>query len=272
MLSRLAELSDYTYYFQFTITPYGKDLEVNIPDKNEVIIPTFQQLSTEIGASRLVWRYDPILISQKYGIDYHVRAFGKIAESLKGYTNKVTISFIDTEYRGVKSNIEALNLLDLTQERQIEVSRQLAEIARSCGMVIDTCAERIDLAKYGIEHARCIDHKLIADLLGVSLKIEKDKTQRLECGCSTGIDIGAYNTCRNGCRYCYANYNQGLVRTNVEKHDPLSPLLLGNVGTGDKITERSVKSNRISNCYCLILATEFGNQKLKRSILKGKYY
>jgi hypothetical protein len=244
MLGRLSELSDYAYCFQFTLTPYGKDVEPNIPDKAEAVIPAFQRLSSEIGARRVVWRYDPILLSPKYGIDYHVRAFEKIAGRLKGYTNKVVVSFIKADYRNVKSNAAALGLLGLSRETQIELLRRLAEIARSCGLLIDTCAERLGLAEYGVGRARCIDRQLFEELLGDSLRIEKDAAQRPECGCAASIDIGAYNTCRNGCRYCYANYSQGLVRANGQKHDPLSPLLPGGVEAGDKITERPVKSNR----------------------------
>lgn len=242
MLHRLDELSDYMYYFQFTITPYGKDVEPNLPSKDGEILTTFKRLSDMIGANRIVWRYDPILISEKYPMEYHVRAFEAMAKELHDYTRKVTISFIDDDYRGVRSNIKELALSAFASEMQIELSSHLAEIARSCGLAIDTCAEKIDLQEFGIEHARCIDDRLFEGLLGCSLNIDKDKTQRLECGCVTSIDIGMYNTCLNGCRYCYANYNPKIVARNFEKHNPLSPLISGEVGSKDKITERKVKS------------------------------
>jgi hypothetical protein len=197
-----------------------------------------------IGADRVIWRYDPILINAKYSLDHHVRAFGKIAAQLHGYTRKVTISFIDEGYRGVKSNIKELALLDFPSAAQVELSSQLAEIARGYGMAIDTCAERLDLQQYGIEHARCIDDRLLAKLLGCRLNVSKDKAQRLECGCAASVDIGMYNTCRNGCRYCYANYSKNMVSKNFTKHDPLSPLISGEVDDGDKINERNGKSCR----------------------------
>lgn len=242
MLARLDELKEYMYYFQFTITPYGRDVEPNIPDKNEVLLPAFKRLSKLIGPERAVWRYDPIMISERYPIEYHVKAFGKIAAELYDYTQKVTISFIDEDYRGVKSNIKELALLPFTVDMQRELGARLAEIAYGYGLAIDTCAEKIDLHEYGIGHARCIDDRLFSKLLRCRLDVDKDKTQRFECGCVASIDIGMYNTCRNGCRYCYANYSQNTVAGNFQRHNPLSPLISGEVGEGDKINDRAVKS------------------------------
>lgn len=242
MLDRLDALKDYMYYFQLTITPYGKDIEPNVPTKPGEIIAAFKRLSDAIGPDRVVWRYDPIFISERYSLDYHIHAFGTIAEHLHDYTQKVTISFIDEDYRCVKSNIKELALLDFPALTQMQLSSSLAEIAHSHGLKIDTCAERIELQQFGIEHARCIDDRLFAHLLGCRLDVEKDKTQRLECGCVTSVDIGMYNTCRNGCRYCYANYSQNTVAGNFAKHNPLSPIISGEVGRDDKIHDIVVKS------------------------------
>jgi hypothetical protein len=242
MLERLGELHDYTYYFQFTITPYGSDVEPNIPSKNDAVIVAFKQLSDMIGPDRIVWRYDPILISEKYPAGYHFRAFEKIAGELHDYTRKVTISFIDEDYRGVKSNIRELALLDFPEGTQIEVSSALADIAKGYGLRIDTCAEKIDLRQFGIEHARCIDDRLFEKLLDCRLNVEKDKNQRCECGCVASVDIGEYNTCPSGCRYCYANYRQKAVAHNYSIHDSLSPLLSGKISADDKITDREMTS------------------------------
>ena len=244
MLERLNELKEFMYYFQFSLTPYGKDVEQSIPNKTSAIITAFKRLSDMIGSDRVIWRYDPILISKKYPLDYHAKAFSKIADTLQDYTKKVTISFIDEDYRGVKSNIKELELSNFPPSIQEELSSQLADIAHSYGLSIDTCAEQIDLQKYGIEHARCIDDRLISQLLKCHLNVDKDKTQRLECGCVVSVDIGMYNTCKNGCRYCYANYSQGAVDGNLAKHNALSPLISGDVNDDDKINERDVKSNR----------------------------
>jgi hypothetical protein len=250
MIDRLVELKDYMYYFQFTLTSYGKTVEPSLPDKPDVIISTFKRLSDKIGADRVIWRYDPILINEMYTMDYHIRAFEKIARELHNYTRKVTISFIDEDYRGVKSNIKELALLGFPQEDQIKLSKSLAEIAKGYGLAIDTCAEKIDLQQFGIDHARCIDDRLLSKLIGCPLSVEKDKTQRLECGCVASIDIGMYNTCCNGCRYCYANYSQNSVRENYGRHNPQSPLISGEVGEDDKINDRKVKTYK-DNQLCL---------------------
>jgi hypothetical protein len=241
MMRHLDDFSDYTYYFQFSITSYGKDVEPNIPDKQTVIIPAFKELSKVIGTDRIVWRYDPILINSKYTVDYHMRAFKSISGQLQGYTEKCTISFVDY-YRNTTRNMKALDLTDMSDATMRELSSSLAEIAGHYGLRVDTCAEVIDLQQFGIEHARCIDNVLFERLLNARLDVEKDKNQRPQCGCVAGIDIGAYNTCGNGCRYCYANYNETSVHTNCEKHNPASPLLFGNVSEDDVITEREMKS------------------------------
>ena len=242
MLTKLNEIKDFTYYFQFTITPYGKDVEPNVPMKPSKVLASFKRLSDMIGADRVVWRYDPILISEKYSLNYHIRAFRKIAEELHEYTRKVTISFIDKDYRGVKNNVEKLALLNFPETSQMELGATLAEIAQSYGLKIDTCAEKIELQHFGIEHARCVDDQIFSQLLGCRLNVKKDKTQRLECGCVESIDVGMYNTCPNCCRYCYANYSQNIVAKNFEKHNAQSPLISGELSSDDKITVREVKS------------------------------
>ncbi len=242
MLARLSEIKDYMYYFQFTITPYGKDVEPHVPIKSSKVLTSFKRLSDMIGADRIVWRYDPILINERYSLDYHIRAFRKIAEELHEYTRKVTISFIDEDYRGVKNNIKKLALHDFPATSQTQISASLAEIAQSYGLKIDTCAEKVELRHFGIEHARCIDDRIFSQLLGCHLNVKKDKTQRLECGCVESIDVGMYNTCPNCCRYCYANYSQNIVAKNFANHNPLSPLISGELRSDDKITLREVKS------------------------------
>ena len=123
---------------------------------------------------------------------------------------------------------------------------RFAAAARRYGMEIVTCAEKIDLSDYGIEHRACIDKEYIERLLGCRLKGRKDPGQRRECGCMESVETGTYHTCRNGCRYCYANHSEKAVGANVGKHNPESPLLIGEVGPEDKITERKISSCKVN--------------------------
>ena len=241
MFGRLDELRDYVYYFQFTITSYGKDIEPNVPKKNTCVLPIFKDISKKIGADRIIWRYDPIFINERYNVDYHVHAFTEMARELRKYTRKVTISFIETKYKGLKSNNDALKLVGFPSEIQRELASALAEIAHKHDLSMDSCAAKIDLHEYGIKQARCIDDRLLSKLLASNLDIGKDKNQRQECGCVSSVDIGMYNTCMNGCLYCYANYSKGAIAGNNAKHNPFSPLLFGELGNDDKITDRAFK-------------------------------
>ena len=241
MLHRLDELASYDYCFQFTLTGYGRDMECNVPHKREKMIPLFRELSQKIGAKKVIWRYDPIIFTRKYTPEYHLKAFEQIATALKGYTEKCVISFVDI-YTKNKKNMEQLEAYELKQEELLAFAKKIAQIAKDNGMRIGSCAETIDLKECGIEHNRCIDKDHIEDIIGCSLKVEKDKNQRKECGCMESVEIGTYNTCKNGCKYCYANFSEESVIENCHKYDPKSPILCGVLDENDKITERKVKS------------------------------
>lgn len=241
MLERLEELSDYQYYFQFTLTGYGKDVETNLPHKKEIMIPIFQKLSEKIGSKRVIWRYDPILFSKTYTPEYHLKAFEQIASGLCGYTEKCVISFVDS-YAKIQKNMQELGVYEPDEDKLSEFARELAKIAKNNQMQIASCAEMIDLASYGVEHNCCIDKKLIEEIIGCKLKVQKDKNQRGECGCVESIEVGTYNTCKNGCKYCYANHSPASVAENSRRYDIHSPILCGTITEEDKITERKVSS------------------------------
>jgi len=241
MLSRLDELDSYDYYFQFTLTGYGKDMECNVPHKKEKMIPVFRELSKKIGKEKVIWRYDPILFTKKYTLEYHLKAFEQIATALKGYTEKCVISFVDI-YAKNKKNMELINSYELDKIQLLEFAKMMSRIAKENGILIGSCAESIDLGACGIEHNCCIDKNLIERIIGCRLKVEKDKNQRQECGCMESVEIGTYNTCKNGCKYCYANYSEESVVKNGSKYDPESPILCGVLDANDKVTERRVKS------------------------------
>jgi hypothetical protein len=238
MMIRLSELSAYTYYFQFTLTSYGKDIEPCVPAKSSEGIPAFQRLCDKIGPERVIWRYDPILLNEKYTSSYHLEYFHEIAKRLKGYTKKCIISFVD-RYQNTDRNLQSLGLVDIEDDTKQRLAESLSQTAHSFGMSMDTCAEEIDLYAYGIGHAKCIDGNLLGRLRGFPLNVSKDKNQRPHCGCDASVDIGMYNTCRNGCKYCYANYDSRSLKSSAAGHDPCSPLLIGNIGVDDIIKERT---------------------------------
>ena len=241
MLSRLSELAPYPFFFQFTLTSYGTDVEANIPHKREVMIPVFQRLSEAIGSKRVIWRYDPILFTNRYTPEYHVKAFRQMAEALRGYTEKCVISFVDT-YAKNRKNMQALGVYELTEEALESFAQELCDIARENDMEMASCAEQMDLAHCGIAHNACIDKALLEEIIGCQLKGTKDKNQRGECGCMESIDIGTYHTCENGCVYCYANHSEAQVKENLRMYDVHSPILCGKIGEDDKVTERNVTS------------------------------
>ena len=242
MLERMQELDNYTYYFQFTLNSYGKDIENNVPSKNDVIIPTFKKLSSIIGKERIVWRYDPILINEHYTIEYHKKYFQKLCDSLCNYTEKCTVSFVDL-YKNTERNTKSLNIHTPSNEEVLELMNFFSKIANENGIYIDTCTEAYDLSSLNIKHACCIDKSRLERIGNYQLKIGKDKNQRSICGCIESIDIGMYNTCENGCMYCYANFNCEMAQKNHNKHNPLSPLISGEIEYDDKLNIRKVKSN-----------------------------
>ncbi len=241
MLERLDELVSYNYYFQFTLTGYGKDIETNLPHKKEKMIPIFKELSEKIGKERVIWRYDPILFTEKYTPEYHLKAFEQIAEALKGYTEKCVISFVD-EYAKNKKNMEELGIYELKPEELLEFAKRISQIAGENGMTVGSCAEKIDLGECGIAHNSCIDKELIESIIGCRLHVDKDKNQRSECGCVESIDVGTYNTCKNGCKYCYANYSEEKTRQTCSLYQQDLPILCSIIDERDTITERKVKS------------------------------
>ena len=177
LMSRLEELRAYPFYFQFTLTPYGKDVEPGVPSKNDVILPAFQELSRRIGPERVIWRYDPILFTDRYTIDYHITFFSQLAQRLEGYTRKCIISFVDL-YRNTQSNMNGLGFAPLTEKEIMELAQRLDDIAGEHHLVLETCAEQIDLSPYGIAHGHCIDRTLLEQIAGCRLSLEKDKNQR----------------------------------------------------------------------------------------------
>lgn len=242
ILKKIDLLEGYNYYFQVTINPYDNHIERNVASKSE-IMDSFIKLSGLIGRKKVIWRYDPILLTDQIDINFHKKNFEKIASKLGKYTDRCIISFVDL-YSKTERNMKSLNIKPLDEDLIIEISKIISEIASKYNIKVETCSESINLSKFGIKHGKCIDDSLISEIVGEEIILKKDKNQREVCGCVASIDIGAYNTCLNGCLYCYANFSDVAVKNNIKKHDINSPLLIGNLEPGDKITERKMESYR----------------------------
>ena len=214
------------FYFQYTLNPYENELEPGLPILAQRI-DTFKRISDIYGSERVVWRYDPILLSNKYTIDWHKEQFQKLYQEIKPFTDTCVISFIDMYDKTVK-NTKPYGISSLSNEEMNILASSFASSAVGSGLTIKTCAEGIDLRKYGIEPNSCIDQNRIEKIIGCELKAKPDN-QRENCHCIECADIGIYNTCLHGCRYCYANFNETLVKQAVSSHDDRSPLLTGSL-------------------------------------------
>lgn len=245
MMPRLEELQGYPYYFQFTLTPYGRDVEPRLPGKQEVLLPAFRQLSAAVGKERVIWRYDPLFLSDTYDMEYHRKAFTEMARQLAGFTEVCTVSFLDL-YRDTPRKIRPLGIRLPDAGQQRELLLQFERIARRAGIALNTCAEPGAGKALGIPQAHCIDQARLARIGGFPLAIERDKHQRPGCGCAASVDIGAYQTCPHGCVYCYATKSAAAAQNNYARHDPHSPLLFGRLGPQDVVQERKLTSNRVA--------------------------
>lgn len=247
LISYLPEIDKlgYSYYFQFTVTSYDTSLESCVPKKTE-IIQTFKTLSEMIGKEKVIWRYDPIILTDVFTKEYHFKWFEYLADELKDYTDKCVISFVDS-YEKTKRNMKNIKTVGITSEDIEEICCRLAETVKDKNIQLETCAHDFDVNKYGIKHSKCVDDFLISRITNNIFDIPKDIMQRNECGCVESRDIGSYNTCLHKCLYCYANFNNGIVEKNSKAHDPNSPLLFGVLSGDETISEYKPKIFRSSS-------------------------
>jgi len=220
-LSQLDDLG-YKYYFQFTINNYPKIYEKHNPSIGSSI-STFKELSNKIGNGKVIWRYDPILLTDDLTVDFHLSNFKSIADELKGFTKRVVISIVD-DY---KKTVRRLTKLDVNykekQDERFEMEKLLkgiVEIAHANNMEVQSCAEAKNYGYLGIEPGKCIDDDILKREFGIELNYKKDKSQRLACGCTVSKDIGMNDTCLMGCEYCYAVVSHEKAVNNKERHDP----------------------------------------------------
>ncbi len=240
MLPHMDALKAYGQYWFITITPYGKDIEPNVPDK-EKVMEDFKKLSGIVGVDSMGWRYDPIFIDEKHSVKWHISEFEKMAENLSGYTKSCVISFIDI-YKKVERNFP--NAGEVSKADRIGIGKAFIRIGAKYGMTIRPCAEGDELAAYGADCSGCMTVNTFETALHAYLDVPKRKTNQRngQCACLLGVDIGAYDTCGHLCKYCYANTNAAFVKENMRKHDPLSPFLLGKSMPEDVIHEAQQRS------------------------------
>ncbi len=209
-------LAPYGQFWFVTITPYGRDIEPNVPDKHR-LLEDFKRLSGLVGSSAVAWRYDPIFLTDRYTADYHLRAFEQMASALEGYTAVAVISFIDL-YPKVRRNFPEAR--EVPGEQRLALGKELIRIAASHGMTVKPCAEGDELAPYGADCGGCTRISDYERAIGKRLNAPKKKGARAACACHLSCDIGAYNSCRHLCRYCYANADAARVLAQCRLHDP----------------------------------------------------
>ena len=195
MMARMDELDEFKYYFQFTLNAYDEKIESNVPPLIERI-KTFQELSQWIGADRVIWRYDPILLSKDITIEWHLEQFESLAKQLSGFTKTCNIAFLIGKHR---------DFFCPSYPQMDEILNNLSRISTRHGIQLHACAQKNDWSKYGIKQSRCTAPELLAKLTGGKVKTKRLDGQRKDCKCMPCVDIGIYNTCKNGCVYCYAN-------------------------------------------------------------------
>ena len=226
------------YYFLYTVNDYP-EYELHVPTLDKRI-QVFKRLSNMLGAQRVIWRFDPLIISDQLNSEELLCRIEKIGQQLKGYTKRLVFSFVDLHYLKVQRNLKKYHarFFDISKEEKLEIAEELKKMTDSWDMDLRSCASPIDFSSLGIRPNKCIDDELMVrlfahdkelmDFLGyqensiyISRKSLKDKGQRPQCGCIYSKDIGAYNTCPFECIYCYANNDFSKAREFYRKHNYL---------------------------------------------------
>jgi len=245
------------FYFQFSLNDYEKEgFEGKVPPLQSRI-NTFKKLSNKIGKDKVIWRFDPLLLTRDLDVKELLTRLERIGNEICQYTSKLVFSFADiSTYRKVESNLKKENIdyIEFSLDSMNQFADGLAKLNRQWGLELATCAEKFDLNSFGITHNKCIDDDLMIKLfqhddklmefLGVKFiestlfdpkggliktKILKDKGQRIACGCMISKDIGEYNTCPHECVYCYANTTKELAFNNYKTHtaNPNAETIIG---------------------------------------------
>lgn len=241
MLKYLDDLKDYNMLWYVTITPYDYSIEPNVLDK-DIVIESFKKLVEKLPNSFVGWRYDPIFFNKDYGLKRHIKEFEYIAKKLKGYTDTCVISFIDL-YDKVKKN--APDLIRPSEEAQIILAKEFCRIGKENNIKIYACCEKDYLSKYGVICTGCKSKEIVRKSISYDLEVPPNtKNIRVGCSCLMGNDIGAYNTCKHLCKYCYANTSKEKVIENTKKYNENSPILCDEIKPFNKLAVANQHSYR----------------------------
>ena len=244
----LKELDDIGihYYFQFTLNDYEQEnLEPNVARLSDRI-DTFKSLSELIGKQKVIWRFDPLILTDKININKLLDKIQFVGDKIHNYTDKLVFSFADIDnYKKVKNNLrrDNINYKNWSNEDMENIAKSIMQINKQWNLKVATCAENIDLDSFSIEHNRCIDGELMKNIFcedkaliyylnygklpeknvlfidsvlqSININRFKDNGQRKACGCMISKDIGMYNTCMHFCEYCYANTSKAAVMKNM---------------------------------------------------------
>ncbi len=239
ILSRINEITDrFNTYFHYTITAYGRDVEPGVPDIPESI-ETLKALSRLVGRERLAWRYDPVLLTSKYTVEVHLATFEYMAEKLSPFVDRCIFSFVEM-YKKLEYNMP--EIIQLTIDDKLRLAEGMGGIARKHGLILQTCASERDYSSYGIRESGCVTLDILGRANGIEFRDMKHIGSRPGCKCVETRGIGDYDTCPNGCKYCYANKNPKRALENFKRHDPDSPILLGHICESDIIKTADQRS------------------------------
>lgn len=241
MLKHLDKLKDYRTLWHITLTAYGKDIEPYLINKNR-IVEAIIHLSQIYGDKRVLWRYDPILLNEKYTKEYHYQIFEKLCYKLQGSIRTCIISFVDLYH---KTKINFPECVEVNMNDRLEMVQRLSSIALKYHINIKTCLENEDFYKPYADVSGCLTQSMLEDAFSIRLEVQESMKTRPGYSCLLGYDIGEYSTCLHGCKYCYANEGYQKVLENYKKHDPYAPLLIGHITNEDKIIK--VKQKTIIN-------------------------
>ena len=230
--------SRFNTHFQYTITAYGTDVEPGVPFIDESI-ETLLELERQVGARRICWRYDPVLLTADYTVEQHLETFDAMAARLAGHVDRCIFSFVEM-YKKLETNMP--ELIPLTDADRDALARGLGAIAQKYGLYLRTCGTNGEWSRYGIHPSGCMTLEILGAANGLEFRDRKHRGAREGCHCVESRDIGAYETCPNGCRYCYANKNHARAAENYRHHDPASPLLCDTLRETDTVQQGAQRS------------------------------